>query len=152
MYYQSAPERANAAEKARMESYEKCRHIPISTPRKYSFDFISKTFDHKEVNNDIGKVIISYKKYFPVDYSSAVFLVCANADKMNAGYPINYRVTQVMMICRLVHVTSQRYKVLEKGGWLRHTLDLSLAPDRPLRGRSVRSPQIQGVSEPTPLF
>ena len=38
-----------------------------------------------------------------------------------------------------------------KGGWLRHTLDLSLAPDRPLRGRSVRSPQIQGVSEPTPF-
>ena len=94
MYYQSAPEGANAAEKARMESYEKCRHIPISTPRKYSFDFINKTFDHKEVKNDIGKVIISYKKYFPVDYSSAVFLVCANADKMNAGYPINYRVTQ----------------------------------------------------------
>ena len=70
MYYQSKPERANAAEKARMESYEKCRHIPISTPRKYSFDFINKTFDHKEVNNDIGKVIISYKKYFPVEQRS----------------------------------------------------------------------------------
>ena len=67
-------------------------------------------------------------------------------------HPYRILIVGVMMICRLVHVTSQRYKVLEKGGWLRHTLDLSLAPDRPLRGRSVRSPQIQGVSEPTPLF
>ena len=87
MYYQ------NAAEKARMETYERCRHIPHSTPRKYSFDFINRKFDHKEVNNDIGKVTISYRKYFPTDYNAA-FLVYANADKMNAGYPINYRVTQ----------------------------------------------------------
>ena len=87
MYYQ------NAAEKARMEAYERCRHIPHSTPRKYGFDSINKKFDDKEVNNNIGKVIISYKKYFPIDYNAA-FLVCANADKMNAGYPINYRVTQ----------------------------------------------------------
>ena len=87
MYYQ------NAEEKKRMETYQICGHIPHSTPRKYSFDMVNRLFDVKEVNNDIGQVIISYKKYFPVD-SNAAFLVCANADKMNAGHPINYRVTQ----------------------------------------------------------
>ena len=41
----------------------------------------------------------------------------------------------LMMICRLVLVTSQGYKVLELGGSLRHTLDLSFAPGRPRSGR-----------------
>ena len=57
-----------------------------------------------------------------------------------------------MMICRLDSVTSQRDHVPEQGGSLRHTQDLTFAPGRPLRGRPVRSSQILGVSETTPLF
>ena len=58
----------------------------------------------------------------------------------------------VMMICRLDSVMSQRYQVPEQGGRLRHTQDVSFAPGRPRSGRPVRSTQILGVSEPTPLF
>ena len=52
----------------------------------------------------------------------------------------------VMMICRLDSVTSQRYNVLEQGGSLRHTQDLTFA------ARPARSLKSEGVSETTPLF
>ena len=80
-------------EEMRMARYLECNHTPCSTPRKYSFDYVNKEFNNKEVNNVIGKVKISYEKYFP-KVSNAVFLSCANADKMNAGHKISYRITQ----------------------------------------------------------
>ena len=91
MYYQSVG--IDAAEKKRLEDYEKCRHIPIPTVRKYTFDTVNQMFEMREVNKDVGKVTISYRKHFPVTCGAA-FLVCANSDKMNAGYPINHRITQ----------------------------------------------------------
>ena len=87
MYYQ------NPSKEMRMARYLNCNHTPCSTPQKYSFDYVNREFNSKEVNNINGKVKISYNKYFP-KVSNSVFLSCANADKMNAGQNINYRITQ----------------------------------------------------------
>ena len=87
MHYQTP------AEEIRMVRYFNCNHTPCSTPRKYSFDYVNREFNNKEVSNVNGKVKIIYGGYFP-NVCNSVFLCCANADKMNAGYDINHRITQ----------------------------------------------------------
>ena len=84
----------NKIEEERMEIYRKCNHIPYLITTKYNFDNINYNFSHMEGTiSSLGIVTILYQKYFPKVFNS-VFLCCANPDKMNAGYNINYKLTQ----------------------------------------------------------
>ena len=85
---------SNKMEEERMEIYRKCKHIPYLITEKYNFDNINYKFSHMEGKiSSLGVVTILYQKFIPKVFNS-VFLCCANPDKMNAGYNINYKVTQ----------------------------------------------------------
>ena len=82
-----------ADERKRLFFYSEFKHTPISTAKKYTFYEITSEIKKKKIENLYGKIKISYEKHFP-QVCDAVFLNCANADKMNAGYGIDHKVTQ----------------------------------------------------------
>ena len=94
----------------RLNLYKKANHIPIVDITKSTYNEIQNEFDKRKRDDYIGtKIKIKYLRHFP-EVSNCVILNCANSDSPNAGYKIDYGITQEGQLFRDTDVFTANFK------------------------------------------